>query len=474
VIAPDRLADVRSQAGNVAWLGAAGASGVAIAYLSTQGYWYVAVVLLLLTPAFVILQRHPLVGVAVWMVLTPLVVATESSAIRQIFWVIHRTLPPVVLLLVVAGSISGASSRRLTRLGLPELLMGGYVAASVLSLMLTSDAFGPGLVLLYDRVVMPMCLYLIVRLLEPTSHDLRWLALVALCTLAVEIPVGVLTIASPGSVPEIWLVGAQRASGTFGDPDTYGTAMILCAVILLHAGTVTTRRGIHLLYLFGFTAAMIMVFLTFSRANWLAGLVAFVGCLWIFREKIGSLVLAAPLVLAGLLAIGVLQGPLSFAQERLESSRSRESALARLPVGLAATRMFAAQPITGWGMGNFDAYSRPFFDDVANIASAEKDHASHNLFLTIAAEQGLIGLVLFLGPTAIWARRSTRAYTHMPTSERQLLAGLWLVIAAFFVVNNFSVMKSAYGLGAWWLSLGLVASIVDRFRPPAHVRELNA
>jgi O-antigen ligase len=174
-------------------------------------------------------------------------------------------------------------------------------------------------------------------------------------------------------------------------------------------------------------------------------------------------------VLVGLLAIGVLQGPLSFAQERLSSAQSRESAFARLPVGLAALRMFGQQPITGWGVGNFDVYSRPFFDDVGNVASAEKDHASHNLFLTILAEQGLIGIVCFAGPTVIWARRSIRAYGRMPMSERRFLSSLWLVVAAFLLVNNFSVMKSSYGLGVWWMTLGLIASIVDRYRPPVHL-----
>jgi O-antigen ligase len=103
---------------------------------------------------------------------------------------------------------------------------------------------------------------------------------------------------------------------------------------------------------------------------------------------------------------------------------------------------------------------------VANLASAEKDHASHNLFLTILAEQGAIGLLCFVFPTVLWARRSFGAYGWMPMSERRMLAGLWVVVGAFFLVNNFSVMKSSYGLGVWWLTLGLVASIVDRFEPP--------
>ena len=448
------------------WVVVGGLVGVLAAFLAVKGLWYVVLAMLLLVPAFVAFQRHPLAGVAIWLAVTPLVAATESVAIRQMFWMVHRTLPLGVLLLVLGGAASRAAPRKLARLGLPELFMFAYVGASVLSIVLATSGGGAQIVLLYDRVIVPMCLYLIVRLLEPTSHDLRWLAPVALFVLAVEVPIGVMSVAAPGVLPSIWLVDAQRATGTFGDPDTFGTVMVLCGIVLLHAGATSTRHWIRLGSTFAFIVALLMVFLTFSRANWLAGVSALAAAIWIYRARIRALVVAAPLLLVALLAIGLLQGPLSFAHERLESAQARESALARLPVGLAALRMFDERPLAGWGYGTFDRYARPYFSGVANLASAEKDHASHNLFLTILAEQGAIGLLCFIFPTVLWARRSFGAYGWMPMSERRMLAGLWVVVGAFFLVNNFSVMKSSYGLGVWWLTLGLVASIVDRFEPP--------
>ena len=47
---------------------------------------------------------------------------------------------------------------------------------------------------------------------------------------------------------------------------------------------------------------------------------------------------------------------------------------------------------------------------------------------------------------------------------------MWLVVGAFVVVNNFSVMKSPFGLGLWWLALGLAATTVDRYHTPAPSR----
>ena len=41
--------------------------------------------------------------------------------------------------------------------------------------------------------------------------------------------------------------------------------------------------------------------------------------------------------------------------------------------------------------------------------------------------------------------------------SRRFLILLWLVIAAHIVVNNFSNMRSTFGLGMWWITLGLIA-----------------
>ncbi len=46
---------------------------------------------------------------------------------------------------------------------------------------------------------------------------------------------------------------------------------------------------------------------------------------------------------------------------------------------------------------------------------------------------------------------------------------LWTIPVAQFIVNNFSNLKVAFGFGVWWLSLGLIASLVlpDRHTEPA-------
>ena len=81
------------------------------------------------------------------------------------------------------------------------------------------------------------------------------------------------------------------------------------------------------------------------------------------------------------------------------------------------------------------------------------------------AEQGVIGLLLFLGPVGYWLAGTVKALPRLPRTgfiSRQLLWSLWLVILGHVIVNNFSRMQVQFGLGMWWVVLGLIASIVVR------------
>ncbi|MGE5227563.1 MAG: O-antigen ligase family protein [Planctomycetaceae bacterium] len=454
------------------WLAATVFFSMVCAVLIAKGHWYVAVAMLAAVPMFVWLHRAPLAGVAIWLVCTPLIVETSSTALRQAFWLLHRALPLGLLLILVAGAATGVSQRRLARLGWPEVLFAGYAVASLFSILDASPTVGAQVILMYDRVVAPLCIYLVIRLLEPDAEALRRLTPVVLALFVIEAPLGLVSLVAPGALPSLWLVSAQRATGSFGDPDVFGTTMVFCGVFILWAGMTSSRgRWVRVWAGAVFVLAMLMVFLTFSRGNWLAGLFVLAGSLVIYRRRIASLVAITVPIAALLLASGLLHGPIQFAQERLSSDASKESALARLPVAVASIRMFEAKPVTGFGYGNFDLYSRPFQDQVGDLVIPIKDHASHNLFLTILAEQGGVGIALFLGPMVLWAIRTRRSYVRMPAAERRLLVGLWLVIASYLTVNMFSVMKVPFGLGLWAVTLGMIGALIHRYGPGPAQRE---
>jgi hypothetical protein len=453
-------------------LGAAAiVGGAVIGSLVGAGIWYVALVLILGLPAFVLLHRHPLLAVSVWLVVSPLVSATDGTGVRHLYWFVHRALPVAALAALAVSTLLGLRARPLPRLGWPEVLMGGYVAVTLLSIGYTAPDALANVYILYDTVVVPMCLYLLVRLSDPGEAEVRMLVPAVVFILFTQTAVGLLAWNAPEVLPDEWARKAgERTTGTLRSADVFGTTMAFCGLFLLHVGVQTRRARERVAATALFLLAMLMVFLSFSRASWLAGLVAATGALLMYRRYLGQLALLVVPILLVVWASGAFTQQFDLAEYRLTSAQSEESALSRLPAAQAALRMFDQEPAVGWGYQNFDLYSRPFQGQVGDLVGAAKPHASHNLYLTVLAEQGVVGLVLLVGPVVVWLMRTRASIPYMPGTGllgRELVLSLWLIVAAYHVTNNFSRMYVTTGLGLFWLTLGLLASVVERHRPRA-------
>jgi O-antigen ligase len=457
----------------VALAGAAIAGGGAIGSLVAVDRWHMALALVLALPTFVVLHRYPLAVITVWLVVSPLVSATDGSGVRQVYWVVHRTLPVAALAALVVGALLGLRARELPRLGWAEALMGGYVVVTLLSIGYTAPDARANAYVLYDTVVVPMCLYLLVRLSDPDEEDVRRLVPAVVFILGTQAAVALLSWNAPEVLPDEWTRKAgQRTTGTLRSADVFGTTMVFCGLFLLHVGARARQplRRVGAIALF--FLAMFMVFLTFSRASWLAGLVAATGALLIYRRHLGKLALFVVPVIVVVWASGLLSQQFDLAEYRISSAQSEESALSRLPAAQAALRMVDNEPLVGWGYQNFDLYSRPFQGQVGDLVGAAQPHASHNLYLTTLAEQGIVGFVLFVGPVVFWLMRTQSAMPYLPRAGligRDLVVSLWLIVAAYHVTNNFSRMHVTTGLGLFWITLGLLASVVERHRTNAGV-----
>jgi hypothetical protein len=217
--------------------------GAVIAFLIASGRWYLAVACLLAVPAYVFIDRYPLAVVTTWLVLAPLVAVTESTSTRKLFWIVHRGLPVATLALIVFGALAGLRSRRLPRLGPAEAMMAAYVVVTTLSILYTNPTPKASAYHLYDAVVIPMCLYLLVRLVEPDEKALRSFVPAVAFLLLTQAAIGLVAWAAPGALPGEWLGKlGQRTIGSLRSPDVYGSVVLSAACScwpgsLLHAGT---------------------------------------------------------------------------------------------------------------------------------------------------------------------------------------------------------------------------------------------
>lgn len=445
------------------------ALGIAIAYLVVADMWLVALGLLAAVPGFVLLQKYPLLGLLMWLVFAQLLMETETSSLRMIYWVVHRLLPVATLAIIVLSSMLKLNERKLPKLQWPELAMIGYLVVTQFSIIyLTQDVLATTY-WLYDRVFIPMCLYFIVRLLAPAEREMRHLVTAAFIICVVQTLVGNISWVAPSVLPSMWrtIYLGDRTVGTLTNPGVYTTALAFSSLLILHAALNCQSRQLRMMYIAAFLGAMYCIFMSFTRSSWLGAIVTSLGLFFVYPKFMTRLLFIFVIVVsvAGGSAIGggFMSEQLNWASQRLYSEESEESALSRLPVYYAAARMFLAKPIFGWGYSNFDRYDREFQGRVGDLVNPVKDHASHNLYLTLLAEQGLAGILLYISPLVWYFVLSLVKYSRMPVEgfwSQKLLVIYWLTIAYFVIINNFFNMIVVYGLGLWWITLSLIATLV--------------
>ncbi|NLW51678.1 MAG: O-antigen ligase family protein [Candidatus Brocadiaceae bacterium] len=253
----------------------------------------------------------------------------------------------------------------------------------------------------------------------------------------------------------------------------FGSALLLTAgltAIGLAAGRVSAERprARQAALLAAGTAAVLAVLgFVFLTAGSLAGLIAaavggaaYLAC---FLPRRAQQRLAALVVVLGLGAAVAL-----LASDRLWTGTARallsphRTTHLRVIDWMAAGRMFARRPVHGWGMGTFPAVHARFFPPLARELPFLKDIQTthpHNEFARIAAEQGAVGLGLYLAILACALTVAFRALRTRPLRERLPGYALWAGSLTFIVQSAFGKAPMNWSFAAnQWLLLGVLAS----------------
>ena len=436
---------------------------VAFGFMVVEGLWIIAIAILLVFPAFLLFTRNPFLAVFVWLAIGPFIIVIPSS-MQPVYWFVHRLLPPGALALLWINHIIGLQPRKFPRLNSAEWAMLLYIFASFVSVLTTNEDPKDVMTVLYDRVIIPMSLYFLIRIWSPNEREIKQLVPMLVILVFSQVSIGLLAWFYPSVLPDYWLTWAGlRTTGSLRSYGAYVSAMLFAGLPLLHTA-LTNKAGLYQkILLAGFFLSLLGAFISFSRAGWLAlGLVF--ACLFYLYPK-GMLRFTLVLIpILILLAVGPLSEQIEWAGARLNSPESEASALSRLPTFMASIRMFQARPLFGWGYENFNKYDFQFYSRVGDLVNPEKDYSSHNFFLTLLAEQGIIGFMLFLFPAVYWFVQSGKTITKFPTTgfiSQKLVKTLWLFPLAFAVLNLFQSMRVIYALGIFWVNLGLIAVLID-------------
>jgi len=287
------------------------------------------------------------------------------------------------------GAPTAGSSRLSARHWL-EWLLAGYVVLYALQ-----AAYSPKFTTALQQVVffyVPFALaYCLLRRLDWTQRLTRTCLVLVVGLAVVFALVGFVEYETKTIFLNPKLIAANQVhayftvNSVFFDPNIFGRFLAL-VMILLGAVILYARRQRTLLITLVVLAILwVALLLTLSRSS-LGALLVGLGALAALRWKVGRAVVAAAGVVA-LAAAAIAISPTTFGlNQGLNGASSGRPGLVSGGIDL-----FAARPLWGYGSGSFETAYSAHHHQIGHTLSA-----SHTIPITIAAEQGLIGELVYI------------------------------------------------------------------------------
>ena len=197
-----------------------------------------------------------------------------------------------------------------------------------------------------------------------------------------------------------------RVSSLFFDPNVYGRFLALAMVALAGVLAWTRRPRAAWLAVAALVVLWVGLLFSYSQSSFtalLVGVAALAALRWGPRLVAG---VAGAAAVAGVIALLAFPGALGVNLGSEESIDSRTSG--RLELALGGAQMFADRPLIGFGSGSFAERFRAREESPAAVGDRA---ASHTIPLTVAAEQGIVGLAAYAAV--------------LVTAFMFLFAGLW-------------------------------------------------
>lgn len=445
--------------------------GPLLAYLLVSQSWLPAFALVWIVPAGILLNRYPFSAVIIWLALIPML--PYGRVEPQIYWVLHRALIPLALIITILLLILKVRERS-ARLKLAELATLVYIGLILVSILNTRSSPLLTIYMFFDRIVVGLAAYWLIRLSGSNGKELKRLVPFMFILCWAECVIGLVAWFAPQIMPEIWTFAQQgsRTTGTLGNPAAYSSTLMFLMLFLLHYAIHQKNKFVYGLTLVTFGLGLACIFFSFSRGSWLAATLTVVALLWLYpKPTVTLLALALPVMLV--LSVTVLSGEVAYAYERMNTEDTLDS---RRVLAHAGEQMFLAKPFFGWGFYSYDLHDWKFMERVDGAAPTKWDvqnGTSHNTYITILAEMGAVGFFFQFLPILYWLYFSFKAWPRLPDAgywSRKLLVIMWLIIGYQVIVSQFMDMRFfIFPVGVSWIVLGFIGNLIQSQLKPVAV-----
>jgi len=242
-----------------------------------------------------------------------------------------------------------------------------------------------------------------------------------------------------------------RASGPpVNDPNFYGRILLIAVPLAVALGIYEKRWPRRLAYFGAAAIVSAAVLFTYSRGAMLA--LGVVGVLLLLAMHISPKTIALAAA-AGVVLLMLL--PSEMAERRLstlktlapgESSARKDTSIEmRKLYALSAWKMFETHPLTGVGAGHFPLQ---YWRYATRVGSSDYNYSPpgyhafpHNIYLEVAAETGLPGVIAFFGAIATVFVTLRRAQWRLSRAGQRrqafVVTGIAIAIAGYLAASIF-------------------------------------
>lgn len=252
--------------------------------------------------------------------------------------------------------------------------------------------------------------------------------------------------------------GAEAIRGRIGstqeNPNFLSEYLILLIPVVLARLLGERRRLARAFHIVNLLVLVAAEFLTYTRGGWLGLAVAV--AVFILLVDVRYLVVAAA---AGLAAVPLVPGMLERLGDLLDFSSG--SGAFRLKLYQAALLIWLRSPWLGVGAGNYLEVYPDIIRDYPLLDVRFWTYSSHNAYLTVAAETGLLGLVCFLAIILLALRVAFSGWRHAADpADRLLFLGGGCGMIAFLIqsLSNITFFHPRVAV-YYWLLLGLLVAL---------------
>ncbi len=299
-------------------------------------------------------------------------------------------------------SLAGESSRSSPPAGRAEWLPRVLAALVVLYALqaLYSDDFSKGLQNVCFFLVPFTVAFALLRDVRWDARLLRWVLIVVGVEAVAFVLVGTVEYATRSLFWNDQIIRSNefhtyfRVNSVFWDPNVYGRYLALVTVIATAAMLWTRRREPFWLLAGLILALWVGLVQTFSQSSLLAlltGLAVLAAIRWSWRWTLAAAAVGA---VGAVLVVLLVGGSGKITSDRLNVDLSGRGSLVS-----GGADLFAERPVQGYGSGSFQAAYRDHRENKDAPVTV-----SHTEPVTVAAEQGLLGLLLYLAliVVALW------------------------------------------------------------------------